>query len=81
MLVQDAVGMSMLTASGHKYLTVVADHDTGDRAWIGEGLTKKTMGAFFDELGSRGAEQGDRRGGLRPARRRRGRNLHSCRRP
>jgi transposase len=42
---------------GHKYLTVVANHDTGDPVWIGEGRTKKTMGAFFDEVGSSGAEQ------------------------
>jgi transposase len=36
---------------GHKYLTVVADHRTGDPAWINEGRSQKTLGKFFDELG------------------------------
>lgn len=35
----------------HKYLTVVADHKSGDPAWIGEGRSQKTVGKFFDELG------------------------------
>lgn len=35
----------------HKYLTVVADHRTGDPAWISEGRSQKTLGKFFDELG------------------------------
>jgi transposase len=35
----------------HKYLTVVADHRTGDPAWIGEGRSQKSLGRFFDELG------------------------------
>jgi len=38
---------------GHKYLTVVADHETGDPVWIGEGRSQKTLGTFFDELGER----------------------------
>ena len=38
---------------GHKYLTVVADHATGDPVWIGEGRSQATVGAFFDELGER----------------------------
>jgi len=37
---------------GHKYLTVIADHETGDAAWVGEGRTQKTVGQFFDELGT-----------------------------
>lgn len=36
---------------GHKYLTVVANHATGDPAWIAEGRSQKTVGEFFDELG------------------------------
>lgn len=36
---------------GHKYLTVVADHRSGDPAWIEEGRSQKTLGKFFDELG------------------------------
>lgn len=42
---------------GHKYLTVVADHDTGDPVWIGEGRSQATVGAFFDELGPEKAKQ------------------------
>ena len=41
---------------GHKYLTVVADHATGDPVWIGEGRSQATVGAFFDELGERAQE-------------------------
>jgi transposase len=37
---------------GHKYLTVVANHDTGDPVWLGEGRTKKTMGAFSTRSGA-----------------------------
>jgi transposase len=36
---------------GHKYLSVVADHRTGDPVWIGEGRSQATVGQFFDELG------------------------------
>ena len=36
---------------GHKYLTLVANHSSGDPAWIAEGRSQKTLGAFFDELG------------------------------
>jgi transposase len=36
---------------GHKYLTVVVDHDTGRLLWIGEGRTKKTLAGFFELLG------------------------------
>jgi len=39
---------------GHKYLTVVVDHDTGRLLWIGQGRTKKTLAAFFDLLGVTG---------------------------
>ena len=42
---------------GHKYLTVVADHATGDPVWIGEGRSQATVGAFFDVLGAEGAQQ------------------------
>ncbi len=38
---------------GHKYLTVVADHETGDPVWIGEGRSQATVGGFFGELGER----------------------------
>ena len=36
---------------GHKYLTVVIDHDTGRLVWIGEGRNKATLVQFFDLLG------------------------------
>lgn len=36
---------------GHKYLTVVADHRSGDPAWITEGRSQEKLGKFFDELG------------------------------
>lgn len=37
---------------GHNYLTVVVDHVTGRVVWVREGRDKKTLGAFFDELGA-----------------------------
>jgi len=37
---------------GHRYLTVVADHDRdGAVIWVGEGKGAKTLLAFYDELG------------------------------
>lgn len=37
---------------GHRYLTVVADHDrNGAVVWAAEGRDAATLGAFFDELG------------------------------
>jgi transposase len=35
----------------HKYLTVVADHDSGHVIWVTEGRTRESFEAFFDELG------------------------------
>jgi transposase len=35
----------------HKYLSIVANHATGDPAWIGEGRSQKSIGKFFDEIG------------------------------
>jgi len=40
---------------GHKYLTVVYDHDTGRLVWAAEGRDSETLGRFFDELGPRRA--------------------------
>src|SRR5262249_14201416 len=37
---------------GHKYLTVVVDHDTGRLLWARAGRDKKTLAAFFDLLGA-----------------------------
>ena len=37
---------------GHRYLTVVADHDRdGAVVWAGEGKTAATLEAFYDQLG------------------------------
>ena len=40
---------------GHKYLTVVCDHVTGQVIWAARGRSKETVGAFFDALGPRAA--------------------------
>ena len=36
---------------GHRYLTVVVDHDTGRLVWAGPGRDKATLSLFFDALG------------------------------
>ncbi|GAB3944945.1 hypothetical protein GCM10027614_61910 [Micromonospora vulcania] len=36
---------------GHRYLTVVVDHDTGRLVWAAAGKSAATLHAFFDELG------------------------------
>lgn len=42
---------------GHKYLTIVVDHDTGDLVWAAAGRDKETLGTFFDALGVERAKQ------------------------
>ena len=42
---------------GHNYLTVVVDHDSGRLVWTRAGRNKKTMEAFFDDLGERRCAQ------------------------
>lgn len=42
---------------GHKYLTVVVDHDTGRLVWAAPGRDKATVHAFFDALGIERCEQ------------------------
>jgi transposase len=42
---------------GHRYLTVVVDHDTGRLVWAGKGRDKATVAAFFDALGPARAAQ------------------------
>lgn len=39
---------------GHRYLTVVVDHDTGRLVWAAPGRDKATLRAFFDALESSG---------------------------
>lgn len=36
---------------GHRYLTVIVDHQTGRLVWAAEGRNKQTLGRFFDQLG------------------------------
>ena len=36
---------------GHKYLTIVVDHDTGRLVWAAPGRDKATLSLFFDALG------------------------------
>ena len=36
---------------GHRYLTVVVDHDTGRLVWAAPGRDRDTLRAFFDALG------------------------------
>jgi transposase len=36
---------------GHRYLTVVVDHDTGRLVWAAPGRNKATVSKFFNELG------------------------------
>jgi len=38
---------------GHKYLTVVCDHLTGQVVWAAKGRSKETVGEFFEALGDR----------------------------
>jgi transposase len=40
---------------GHRYLTVVVDHDTGRLVWAAPGRDAKTLHAFFDLLGAQRA--------------------------
>lgn len=40
---------------GHKYLTVVVDHDTGVLLWAAPGRDKATLASFFDALEASGA--------------------------
>lgn len=42
---------------GHRYLTVVVDHDTGELVWAAEGKSSRTLGRFFDELGEEGCQR------------------------
>lgn len=42
---------------GHRYLTVVVDHDSGRLVWAGKGRDKATVAAFFDALGAKRAAQ------------------------
>jgi transposase len=36
---------------GHTYLTIVADHNSGDVVWVAEGRTKAALASFYEALG------------------------------
>lgn len=36
---------------GHRYVTVITDHDRGRLVWAAEGRNQETLGKFFDDLG------------------------------
>jgi transposase len=42
---------------GHKYLTVVVDHDSGRLVWAAPGRDQATLGLFFDALGAQRCAQ------------------------
>lgn len=42
---------------GHRYLTVVADHDSGEVVWVGTGRSTETLEKFYAELGPDRADQ------------------------
>lgn len=42
---------------GHRYLTVVVDHDSGRLVWAAKGRDKKTLEGFFDALGDQRCAQ------------------------
>jgi transposase len=42
---------------GHRYLTVVVDHDTGRLVWAAPGRNSETVGKFFDALGPKRSAQ------------------------
>jgi transposase len=46
---------------GHRYLTVVVDHDTGRLVWAAPGKDKATLHTFFDALAASGSGAGQDR--------------------
>ena len=42
---------------GHRYLTIVVDHDTGRLVWAAPGRDRKTVESFFDALGEQRCKQ------------------------
>jgi transposase len=42
---------------GHEYITIVADHDSGNVVWCAEGRTTEVLQRFFDELGEEGRDR------------------------
>lgn len=49
-----AIGVDEISYKrGHRYLTVVTDHVSGNVIWVGQGAGRSTLEAFYDELGER----------------------------
>src|SRR5262249_880010 len=42
---------------GHRYLTIVANHDTGWVVWVGKDRSKEAFEGFFDALGQPRTQQ------------------------
>ncbi len=42
---------------GHRYITIVVDHDTGRLVWAAPGRDRKTLASFFTALGEAAAPQ------------------------
>ena len=42
---------------GHQYLSIIADHDTGDVVWVAEGRNQQALTDFFEALGPERCEQ------------------------
>ena len=42
---------------GHRYLTVVVDHETGRLVWVAPGHDEQTLDRFFDALGEQRSRQ------------------------
>jgi transposase len=50
--VQNEVGVDDIShRKGHRYLTIVVDHDTGRLVWAAAGRDRATVEAFLDALG------------------------------
>ena len=47
----------MAHRKGHRYITVVIDHDTGRLVWAREGRDSGVVGAFLDDLGEQRTRQ------------------------
>jgi transposase len=42
---------------GHRYLTVIADHDTGHVVWVAEGRSQAVLSSFYEALGEQRCAQ------------------------
>ena len=42
---------------GHRYLSIIADHDTGDVVWVAEGRNQQALAGFFEALGPERCQQ------------------------